>query len=314
MRARVPDDFDWKYYIEHNPDIVKRYNVVDEYSALKHWKIRGYKEGRVYREQVIHIEGDSKVEGYTRTVPLLPGKITVYTAISGGYDTLKEVKSLERDIEYICFTNQEIQSKTWKVKPTPAYLLDLSPVKMVRCIKILPHHFLSSGEISVWVDGNIEVVGNIREFVSIVLEGDMEYATSYHPDRTCIYVEAEAVVKFGKESQEVVDTQIREYKKKGFPVNYGLVQSGIIVRRHGTEECKKFGREWWEEILTKSKRDQLSFNYVLWKNPDLKLHLFNPNHLVSKYFQIWSHKGTSPTRLPEDYGTKQNYLRGKEIL
>lgn len=313
MRAKIPDNFDWKYYIEHNPDVVKRYNIVDEHTAIKHWKIRGYKEDRPYRDNTILIESTSSGETSSISVPLCEGRIVVYSAIAGGYDNLRDIPKKETDVDYICFTDLNIQSRTWDIRPLPLYLKELPSTKAARCIKTLPYHFLPDYEVSVWVDGNIEVLGRIREFVSIQLQDGVELATSYHPDRTCVYDEADAVIRFGKDTPEEVERQIEAYKREGMPTGLGLAQTGIIVRKHLSEGCKKFCKQWWEEILDKSKRDQLSFPYVLWKNPETRIRFFNPNVMVSNYFQIWGHKGISPVSLPNGYGNIQNYINGKEI-
>ena len=48
---------------------------------------------------------------------------------------------------------------------------------------------------------------------------------------------------------------------------------------------------WFEELKNNSHRDQLSFNYVLWKNKDIKVIYMDKNICKSKYF-FWkaSHK------------------------
>ena len=64
-----------------------------------------------------------------------------------------------------------------------------------------------------------------------------------------------------------------------------MIQSGILFRKHNNKNVIEFQEKWWNEVLTKSKRDQLSFNYIKWKNPKLIDHkmldskqlLFNPN-------------------------------------
>ena len=42
--------------------------------------------------------------------------------------------------------------------------------------------------------------------------------------------------------------------------------------------------DWWSEIEKYSHRDQLSFNYALWKNPDSSVLLLDKNIYRSKYF------------------------------
>ena len=39
----------------------------------------------------------------------------------------------------------------------------------------------------------------------------------------------------------------------------------VILRRHNEKDCIRVMEDWWTEIKYGSKRDQLSFNYVLGK-------------------------------------------------
>ena len=64
---------------------------------------------------------------------------------------------------------------------------------------------------------------------------------------------------------------MKKYKQEGFPKNYGLPQTCIVFRYHNDESCKRLMKTWWEEIKNESHRDQLSFNYALWKNKDVRI-------------------------------------------
>ena len=58
--------------------------------------------------------------------------------------------------------------------------------------------------------------------------------------------------------------QIDLYKKEGFPKHFGLNETNVIIRRKN-ESVRKV-MDLWEDFLRKySHRDQMSFNYVLWK-------------------------------------------------
>ena len=39
-----------------------------------------------------------------------------------------------------------------------------------------------------------------------------------------------------------------------------------MIRRHNVQEVINLMNDWWEIISKESKRDQLSFNYLVWKN------------------------------------------------
>ena len=86
-----------------------------------------------------------------------------------------------------------------------------------------------------------------------------------HPDRDCIYQEAEAVVELKKDTENIVSIQIHKYLGENYPKNNGMIASGILYRTHNDPVVKELMNEWWNEVKLMSRRDQLSFNYVCWK-------------------------------------------------
>ena len=60
--------------------------------------------------------------------------------------------------------------------------------------------------------------------------------------------------------------QVDRYRKAGYPADNGLVSGAIIFRKNASPTVKKINEDWWREIESGSVRDQLSFDYVAWKN------------------------------------------------
>jgi hypothetical protein len=312
---------DGEFIHEWHGDTVNR-KYVDRYSKFKKLNTTYIKlnpEGLVhnYGDRTINQDAleyfksrneDGNIENDTTTPPTT----VVYTCIIGEYDNLKEVAQPEKNIEYICFSDMPLESKTWKVKPIPSFLKTFSPAKIARCIKILPHLFLSEYSTSLWVDGSIEVLGGVKEFIDQNLKD--YFAIPKHPDRICVYEEAEAVIRLNKDAPEIVERQINEYRNNGYPSNNGMVQSGIIIRNHNDKRCIMLSEIWWKEVKEYSKRDQLSFNYCIWKK-NVTIDILNPNIMVSENFQIWKHtnKGGQRVTLRSDYGDMKNYINGVEV-
>jgi hypothetical protein len=243
---------------------------------------------------------------------LVKNKIVVYTCISGNYDSIKDIVNKEENIDYICFTDQDIFSNSWKIKKIPEFLNYLDQTKRARCLKILPHLFLPEYEISIWVDGSIEVLGNINKLISENLNN--YFSICKHPDRTCTFEEASSIISLKKDTKEVVMEQMSRYESLGYPKNNGMVQSGIIIRKHNEEECKQISNNWWQEVLKGSKRDQLSFNFSIW-NKGYKIDVMRPSLLVSEYFQIYTHtsKGEERVKLRKSYDKLKNYINNIEV-
>ena len=218
-------------------------------------------------------------------------KICVYTAITGGYDRIREPEFITPGIDYFCFSDRMILSQTWKQLAIPHDLDGLSDVKKQRLLKVCPHRYLPVGyDISIWIDGNIVVTGDMNELVQEYDLDEIPLYTRIHPGRDCIYDEAKAVVKFGKATKESVAPIIERYRQVGYPEHIGLAETCVLLRRHNDPKCVMVNDAWAVEILLHSHRDQLSFNYVCWKNhflPGYMTKQFKINQ--NKYFRLEKH-------------------------
>ena len=143
-------------------------------------------------------------------------KQVVYTCITGGYDNLREPKFVSPYIDYICFTdNAALTSKFWKIKQIPSELNNLSDVKKQRLIKILPHKYLSEYDTSLWIDSNITIVGDIKDFFNKYDLSQKFLYTNKHPGRDCLYREQLAVIRLKKDTYENTNPQIERYSEEG---------------------------------------------------------------------------------------------------
>lgn len=187
-----------------------------------------------------------------------------YTAITGGYDELTDPTVISDGWRYICFTsNPDIKSSVWEVMPMMEELMKSSNVKAQRMIKICPHRYLPNYDECIWVDGNITIQCDLNEFTKQYCNN--EFHTVKHYERNCIYDECDAVVRYKKDTQEHADEIRKKLKAEGFPRNFGLAETGLIYRRN-TDIVKQICEEWGKQILANgTHRDQLTFNYVLWK-------------------------------------------------
>lgn len=205
-------------------------------------------------------------------------RIAVYTSIFGGYDNIIDDQLKMDGVDYICYTDADIKSDIWEVrKSTPLYT---DPNRNAKKYKVLPHRYLSEYDWSVWIDGNIKIHSDIRTLCS----GD-PYKLYDHMKvfdaRDCIYDEAETILNFGKINSErnphkgiknwkdnpsLIMKQMERYQMEGYPTKNGLATTPIMVRNHNHLDTIKHNEDWWSEIKHNSKRDQLSFNYIAWKN------------------------------------------------
>jgi len=188
-------------------------------------------------------------------------KIIVYTAITNGYDTLKPVPASWRgQCEFVAFTEQTANAMGWSIRTPCADFSD--PVRNARDHKIMAHKWLGDNIYSIWVDGSVFVKATCSPQALIdqcLAKNDL--AVHKHHTRCCVYDEAIACLKAGKDRPDVIGTQMRRYRAEGYPVKNGLVETMVLIRRH-TKRVAGFCEAWCHEINNGSRRDQLSFNYV----------------------------------------------------
>ncbi len=188
-----------------------------------------------------------------------------YTAIIGKYDKLKEPKVVSEGFDYVCFTdNITLKSPIWEiVLVSNPQGLDNS--RLARKIKILCNFFLKEYDLSIWIDGSISINCDLNIFLDVNYHGE-DIVLHTHPVRSCVYEEAEACIALDKDDPEIINKQMEGYKSEGYPAANGLVNTGLMIRNHRSKKVKEFMNSWWNEVYSKSKRDQLSFNFVLWKH------------------------------------------------
>ena len=217
-------------------------------------------------------------------------KTVIYTCITGNYDFLQEPLYTNENIEYIIVTDGEIQSTSlWKKKSIDSIIgiSHLSDAAKNRYVKMHPHVLFPEFEVSVYVDGNIQVVADLIPMQIFLRQSPI--ALHRHSGRGCIYEESLAVLALGKGNEVLITEQMNQYKKQGFPKNFGLFENNVILRRHNNEICIEIMETWWSELLKYECRDQLSFTYVLWKlglGADFVSNLGNnmKNNVRFKYF------------------------------
>lgn len=213
-------------------------------------------------------------------------KICVYTCITGDYDDLHEVEIIEKNVDYLCFTNnKKLKSNTWKI----IYIEDekLDNQRLSRKIKMLGHpYILEHYEISVWMDASVIFKSSINDFVKKYFDSKKApFSAFVHHSRNCIYEEANACIKARKDTRENIERHINFLKQENYPKNNGLYEMTVFIKEHNNPIVKETMRLWFQMICNYSKRDQLSFMYCVWKT-GMKVNPIFLNVWDNKYF-IW---------------------------
>jgi len=213
----------------------------------------------------------------------------VYTSIFGGYDEIIK-QNLPGGWDWKCFSEENSLS------------LYTDNNRNAKRFKVLPHRYLQNYEYSIFIDGNMTIRGDVNKLVDKYLSNSnvafFSHDNNFLDSRNCAYREAQTIFKLGeknmnltpergnlnyKDNLELIKNQMERYSMVGYPKDNGLITGMVILRRHNEKDCIEVMEDWWTEIKYNSKRDQLSFNYVAWKN-DLKFNYIDGDSRDNEYF------------------------------
>lgn len=183
-------------------------------------------------------------------------KVTVVSSIYGAYDYVK--KPLEQSVEcdYVLVTDQDPGDCGWRVvvEPRP----QCSPRLAAKVAKCLPWLYAPDADVTIWIDGSATIIH--PDFVAMCLDalGDADMAQWVHPERDCIYTEADVSIDYGKYHDQNIANQVAAYRAQGYPAHAGLWATGCIVRHRASAEAREMSEEWLREQMRWTIQDQLS--------------------------------------------------------
>jgi len=236
-------------------------------------------------------------------------QFAIYTACIGGYDNIVQPEVIDERFDYILFTDdvKEQRIGVWQVRPVVYTHTDKT--RIARYVKTHPHELLPQYKATLWMDSSIQIVSHkvYARFVEL-FNANIDIASVKHPKRDCIFDEAYEVASRKQpgalEYDNVALVWCHALWKEHYPRHNGLYETGILFRRNN-EVVQKADELWWNCINAYSKRDQLSFNYVLWKiKPLVGEYLSDGEHVMNSdkihyagHSAISARKALSLTRL-----------------
>lgn len=196
--------------------------------------------------------------------------ICVVTAVAAGWDNLRKPDmsswrqgaDITPDTRFICYTDNPLQPPCWpwEFRTLPIMRDDLP--RSSRIPKILPHLLLPEDcEYSIWHDANFQLRANPVVIVETLLK-NADWAAHRHPVRTCLYEEAELLIRENIGTLALIESDVKHFRIQGHPPHFGLWANGFIVRRH-TREVNAMAERWWQIHQRGCERDQISFPVAL---------------------------------------------------
>ncbi len=202
----------------------------------------------------------------------------LYTANIGGYDKLQVTP--QPGFDFYC----------WKgsIASIEGALTD---VKLARNYKIT-FYYDKDNDSSIWLDSNIKINCNLKEFVNKWFTDDVDMVAMEH-GRDCIYEEMNACIERKKDNRKNIERQRKFYLDQKYPKHQGMIGSGILIRKNNIV-TRELMWKWWNIVEEYSHRDQLSFNYALWelKKEDIfKIKLaYIPYSVFGNEFELIPHE------------------------
>ena len=219
-------------------------------------------------------------------------KIVVFSALFGDYDIISSF-NIQKGFDYYLFTDDlsgKYNHTNWTIIPIPEEVqkLNVSRVKKQRFIKLHPHLYFKDYDLSIYIDSSFKIIGDLNLFLMRVLSPKYNVYFLEHPERNNILDETYEVAYAKKEKDSMINNIRERYKKEKFPDENGLIEGCLIIRKHNEYDSIYLMNKWYEEINNYSHRDQLSFNYILWKT-GLKIKYIPKNFALQYFVQNVTH-------------------------
>ena len=192
------------------------------------------------------------------------GKFAVCCVLTGRYDTPQPVGRPEPNIDYFLITDAASLPAPpgWQRITVPGD--DANPLHLSRRLKMNLASLLPSPDsynAIVYLDGNIEVAGDIRPLVSDYLASGADLGVVPHPFRQCVYEEAAAVMLELRDDPRCVLQAVEFLEHEGHPPRAGLFEMNFFCFRP-RPAATAFFAHWWQHYQQHGNRDQLLAPYV----------------------------------------------------
>jgi hypothetical protein len=203
-----------------------------------------------------------------------------YTAIFGDYEELKTPAIIPDGWRFICYTDQPLKSDVWEI--VQMNVID-TPQRTARWVKIMGW---IDWQYSIWVDASFRILVDLNDWWALRFKSP--FSSARHPLRSDIYAESRSCVINNRGDNGKVQLQEDKYRLLAFPMNTGIITSGIMLREN-TPDCIKLHEAWWKELSEQSVRDQLSFAFVSYKSPLINTYIWDYGSKSQKDFIYSQH-------------------------
>ncbi len=200
-----------------------------------------------------------------QTAPSEP-RIVIYSAIFGGYDAVFPIKRKDRNVDYVLISDSDLpRGSGWTAHPEPGEIGTFDTAEKNRWCKFFPHRMFPDHDLSIYIDGNIQLLNPVGELVTAFRTQGADIGLFRHPERTSLSEELDACLALGKlsvEAADLVSERMKDYETPDGPPRTPFTENGIIFRDHSAPHLDATMSLWWEEFH-RVRRDQIALPWVL---------------------------------------------------
>jgi hypothetical protein len=202
-------------------------------------------------------------------------RIVAFTVITANYDTLRVPRTLDPDIDYVCFSDTPRSDLgMFEIRPLPYHHAD--PVRAARFVKTHPHLLFPEHDIAIWMDATIIIASDLKPLIARLRAANLPVGGIPHPRRHDVYDEAYLCARARKDDLVVIAAQVARYLTAGVPRHLAVCDTSFMIWNLRHAAAAAVLDSWWREIEAGSRRDQISFNYALWRHGQDWMRLFEP--------------------------------------
>lgn len=178
----------------------------------------------------------------------------VYTAITNNYDQLLE-QPKAKDTEFVVFTDNK------DLKPVGEWQIEYIPDVDHKQPKILRYLHMPEYDQTLWIDANVTLKKGFEDIFDTLK--DNHIATFNATLWNTVEREAQEVVNAGYEVKEKAEAVVNFLKREGYPDD--RLSTCTVILRDNDPSLSVLEHRWFNMVEKFSRRDQLTFNYVMWK-------------------------------------------------
>ncbi len=189
-------------------------------------------------------------------------RIAVFSAISGGYDELKEPDCPYDGADFYLFTDgpKPPEGSVWQARPFE--YVDADPVRTARFVKTHPHLYFGDYDFAIWMDANLTLRSDPRTLLPDPHDNHA-ISTWPHPLRDCIYDEGRICIDMDKDDKDTIKSVLDQLERDGYPAKAGMFETSVVVTNMQAPGVAAFFGKWWALLDQGSRRDQLSLPVVV---------------------------------------------------